>query len=153
MTYWDIAEKRNRLRNAGVKVVVPAYPDWHFMVRPLDDWNLRYHRAVARIAKQPDVREYLEKSREPDYVSTEGDLEIDRRMVREALAEGCIASWHVTDRKGKPLKLNLENAMKVLETFPEIEHAITTTARDAKLFEVKGDDKLADAKLELAAGN
>ena len=150
MTYWDRAEKANRLHNAGVKVVVPAYPKWHFFVRPMDQWNLRYHRAVARIAKRPEVADYLGRANAPGYVMTDGDTEIDNAIRRESLAEGCIASWHVTDRKGKPLKLTLENALKVLETFREIEHEIGKAATDKKLFEVALTD---DDKVEIAAGN
>jgi len=127
--------QRKEREKLGVEVVVSEFPDWLFRVRAENAWNTGYHRAIARLTLRKDVRELLERQEAEDYVPTAADDELDKSVIQQAFAEGCVAGWSgVTGADGEPLEFSTANVVKVLETFPEIFHALRRVARDASQF-------------------
>ena len=127
--------QRKEREKLGVEVVVSEFPDWLFRVRAENAWNEGYHRAIARLAMRKDVRDLLERQEAEDYVPTAADEALDKSVLRQAFAEGCLAGWSgVTGADGDPLEFSTANVIKVLETFPEIFNTLRLVARDASKF-------------------
>jgi hypothetical protein len=130
----------------GIEVIVAEFPGWLFLVRPLNKWNKGYQRALARVASQPEAKALLERQAVDGYEPTADDMELDARLALSAFAEGCLAGWSgVTGADGEALAFTPENAVRVLETFPEVSEALRLAAANEKNFsEPSDDDKVAD---------
>jgi hypothetical protein len=128
----------------GIEIVVAEFPGWLFLVRPLNRWNRGYQRALVRVASQPEAKALLERQAADDYVPTADDMELDARLATSAFIEGCVAGWSgVTGADGDALPFSPENAVKVLEMFPEIAEALRKAAADPKHFSEPSDDEKA----------
>jgi len=137
VNYWTKRDKQKELETNGVPVIVPAYPEWTFYVRPETPWSAAYQRAYARIAEQPAARDYLERIRAPGYVRTPADDAQDAENVRLVFADAAIAKWEgVTSQNGSQLTLTPSNARMLLQHFDDIYDHLQRAARNPALFEV-----------------
>lgn len=134
--------KKDRERR-GVEVVVAEFPGWLFLVRPANEWNSDYRRALVRVAVQPKAKDLLARQDREGYEPTAEDMALDARLALSAFAEGCISGWSgVTGRDGAELPFSARNAVDVLETFPEIAEALRRAAANPENFDpMTGDEK------------
>lgn len=147
MNFWTRRSERDRLEDEGVPVTVPGYEGWTFYVRPKDNYNPHYARAVVLIAQQPDVSDYLKRLSAKGYAPTAEqsaeDDEIDRAMEVKAFAHGVLAKWSgVTDTNGAPISFSPDEAVKLLSHFQrDIYRHLVRFASTPENFVPKSDEE------------
>ncbi len=146
MNYWELSDLRTR---SGASFSFVELPDWKFNLLPANDWNPKYHRAVKRALMQPNVVELHRRKAADDYVAADEDAEIEARMYRDSIMEGCVASWTVTDRAGAPMGLTPANVRAIADAFPALYEAIVSFVTNPANFELPGPA----GKAALVSGN
>lgn len=150
MNHWQKREKRRANETRGVNVTVAGYEGWSFRVKPMAMWAPDYQRAIVRVSAQPAYADYLARVKAGDYVQTAEDAELDRAMMTEAFAEGCLAGWGGVDGPdGEPMHFSKANAVAVLNHFPEIYAELRAAAGDPARFDPPSPSK----KAAVARGN
>jgi len=92
---------------------------WSLTLRRISGWNKHWSEASAKLARRPDVKQFIARTSPKDYVYTEADRVFWKRVELQQFAEGCIVNWNVTARDGSLLALTPTNIMNVLTRFPD----------------------------------
>lgn len=129
---WHRRKEWARTGTTGAPYSHPDYPEWGFSVRPTSNFNPVWHRAVARVSARIQFAALLKRQADVDYMpdaaAKTADAALMAEMVQAVAAESLIATWTVTDEKGKPMKPSAENVGKVFAEFPEIYEGVTLFA-------------------------
>lgn len=150
---WERRREQAAKEAEGVVVTPSLYPFMQIRVRRLCDWNADFARALVRVAKLPKHRAQSARiaaaMNKPGYVTTDEDRAWQLALEREAFAEGCMIDWRgVPDDDGNELPFTLENAQRLIDTFPEVYVELRAAATDASRFEPMTDAQKVDAALK-----
>ena len=106
---------------------------WRFRIARLSKRNVEYLKCVEKVFKPyRKVLDYLDKS-------------VLLKLEMEVFINSILKEWqNVTNEKGEPLELNLENAMFIFEKLPDVYDTLKEDSENSKLFleeEIKEDSK------------
>jgi hypothetical protein len=135
---WDSREAESTLENDGV--MMNWRHGWSIKLRHNSKWNKAMDEARTRIGKRPDVKAFLQRTGVKGYVFTPSDSEFWSNFDMEIFASGCIASWSVTGRDGKPLALTPTNARLVFKAFPNFLAAAVEFSKDDSNYTIPEPD-------------
>lgn len=151
--YWSRRSAVAERETSGAVVTVPDYPEWKFTIGRKCAWNSAYHRAVARVAAQPEYADYLARASADDYKPTDADAALDRRMLHLGFAEGLLLYWSgVTAADGGPLAHSVANAATLFAAFPDIFAYLNRASESAATFAALPTET-PRRKAKTAAGN
>lgn len=146
MNPWLREEHNERVGDAGALFVHPDFPEWQFFIRPLNDYNVAWPIACARVSRRPEYTALVKRREEPGYEATASDAEIERNVTRDAFAEAGVASWSgVCDRDGAAMKCTPRNALRIFDRFPRLADAALAFAANPANFAPPSDGEKAVA--------